>query len=384
MHLSCINITHSLFNDLTIKLTDENNVPYAIVALVGENGVGKTTILNELFNYNDSMIINKNNQPKNLKIIYLRQDQKYVEAISENIKLISGENINQPVNSDKYNDLASKEDNHPILLQSSTLNERLNHFLQSDKIDKLVTGSLVLDRIAGSQSYQKENDINQFSSGEQQLLLKLRPILRYLDKDTDLILIDEPETSLHPRWQLKFVDYIEQIMNDTLGASAAKPTIILASHSENILKSLIKRENASIVRIFGDMKSSKVEQISPKSLILPYPTSAELNYLIFKIPSFEYHNALYGLIGQRIGNDKIYSIDKTLKNHALFNHRLEFASSIKIKFDNQSEKLVKYFTLPTYIRNKSNHPEDNEIRISEEDLILSIQFLERVIQENSL
>ena len=61
MYLYHLNIkNHPILKDLKLNLTNPNtNQPYAVVAFVGENGCGKTTILNEILimkNQNLSLI----------------------------------------------------------------------------------------------------------------------------------------------------------------------------------------------------------------------------------------------------------------------------------------------------------------------------------------
>lgn len=59
MYLSHLNIkNHPIIKNLELDLMNhKTNKPYAVVAFVGENGCGKTTILNEIFNYEKSSYI---------------------------------------------------------------------------------------------------------------------------------------------------------------------------------------------------------------------------------------------------------------------------------------------------------------------------------------
>ena len=51
---------HPILQNLKINLTDKNGNIYSNIVFVGENGCGKTTLLNELFDYDNSQyIINK-------------------------------------------------------------------------------------------------------------------------------------------------------------------------------------------------------------------------------------------------------------------------------------------------------------------------------------
>ena len=60
-HLTIKN--HPVLRDIDLSfLNSKTNEPYSIIAFVGENGCGKTTLLNEIFNYEESkyrMVFNR-------------------------------------------------------------------------------------------------------------------------------------------------------------------------------------------------------------------------------------------------------------------------------------------------------------------------------------
>ena len=66
------------------------------------------------------------------------------------------------------------------------------------------------------------------SSGEQHILIQIYDLL-FSDKPDSLILIDEPEISLHVAWQLSFLEGLHQITN------LVPHDIILATHSPQII-----------------------------------------------------------------------------------------------------------------------------------------------------
>ena len=76
-------------------------------------------------------------------------------------------------------------------------------------------------------------DINELSSGEKQLFLRTLAI-KMLNPENSIILIDEPELSLHPKWQQQIVDVYKKIGKNN--------QIIIATHSPHILGS-VKKEN---------------------------------------------------------------------------------------------------------------------------------------------
>ena len=87
-------------------------------------------------------------------------------------------------------------------------------------------------------------DINELSSGEKQLFLRTLAI-KMLNPENSIILIDEPELSLHPKWQQQIVDVYKKIGKNN--------QIIIATHSPHILGS-VKKENIILLDRSDDDK----------------------------------------------------------------------------------------------------------------------------------
>lgn len=87
-------------------------------------------------------------------------------------------------------------------------------------------------------------DINELSSGEKQLFLRTLAI-KMLNPENSIILIDEPEISLHPKWQQQIVDVYKKIGKNN--------QIIIATHSPHILGS-VKKENIILLDRSDDGK----------------------------------------------------------------------------------------------------------------------------------
>lgn len=84
--------------------------------------------------------------------------------------------------------------------------------------------------------------INQLSSGEANLLLKSLSLASVVE-DNSLILFDEPENSLHPNWQITFLDQLKRILHSLNGCH-----LIIATHSPHIISSF-KNEDGSVVEL---------------------------------------------------------------------------------------------------------------------------------------
>jgi len=98
-----------------------------------------------------------------------------------------------------------------------------------------------------------EFDISECSSGEYHFLISILEILTNI-KQNSLILIDEPEISLHPNWQMKYINFLKRIFKDYKSCH-----FIIASHS-HFLVSDLKNESSDIV----SLKINDAQNISDK------------------------------------------------------------------------------------------------------------------------
>lgn len=91
-----------------------------------------------------------------------------------------------------------------------------------------------------------EIDLKEASSGEQSVALTLLGIASEIE-DNSLIVIDEPEISLHPEWQEQFVPLLQSIFSSYRGCH-----FVLATHSP-LLLSRVDPECSSIVFMDEDV-----------------------------------------------------------------------------------------------------------------------------------
>ena len=89
-------------------------------------------------------------------------------------------------------------------------------------------------------------DIDQLSSGEKQIVYRGGYALRSLGKlHGSIIMLDEPEISLHPEWQLKIVDFYKTIFSDIDGNQTAQ--IFVTTHSPFILHNYLRKNDRVII-----------------------------------------------------------------------------------------------------------------------------------------
>lgn len=97
----------------------------------------------------------------------------------------------------------------------------------------------------------EEFDINDLSSGEKQLFLRTLSI-KMLEPKNSIILIDEPELSLHPKWQQKIIEVYKKIgENNQIIVATHSPHILGSVSNENIFI-LYRNENGKIEAKTGD------------------------------------------------------------------------------------------------------------------------------------
>lgn len=373
-HLTHITIRkHPILKDIDIPLINpKTKKPYEIIAFVGENGCGKTTILNELFDYDKSQYIcNKENSSEHHVTLYLRQGSLYLNAKKDVRKPIDGKDTyptisfndetksEQTIKSEKTIQLLSELGDQQIL---KLLNENdLLKFSFAEEVTKLIDGK------------EHGHDIACFSSGQQEILAKLMDLQK--SSFCDSILLDEPESSLHPRWQRKIIDIIQAIVFEN---NQQKPQIFLATHSEKVLESLIEKQNALIVRLYKEDGLIKYETITQMSLALSNITFSELDYIIFKIPTFEYHSSLFNEFLSLFLKDNNMAADERISllcNEIYKEKSKEYEKPRSIIIN---RKPYETKMLPTYVRDYFHHP--NKIDPpTKHELVKSIELMRTLI-----
>lgn len=92
----------------------------------------------------------------------------------------------------------------------------------------------------------KSYDINDSSTGEIGLLTTFIRAVPHL-KPNSIIFIDEPEISLHPSWQMKYIDLLQMFLDGFNNCH-----VIIATHSHLILSDLRKEWSSILTLRLGD------------------------------------------------------------------------------------------------------------------------------------
>ena len=215
--------------------------------------------------------------------------------------------------------------------------------------------------------------VDDLSTGEKQVVFRGAHLLKNSKNlEGGVVLIDEPELSMHPKWQGKIFQYYRNLFK---GADDQMSQIIFATHSDYVLRAgLADKDNVLIVVLnwnSGVIQSKRIDAPT----VLPSITSAETNYVAFGIASNDYHIELYGHLQNKERKQSIKSCDTFIeKQHTLYDSTKHAKPSKHTYYDKGKKNERKYSTLPTYIRNVIDHPDPSRT-FTQAELELSIKLL---------
>ena len=252
-----------IFNNLEIDFKDKNGQILDTIVLIGENGSGKTTLLKNIY---DSFDIDErgyeeelDNKVKLTPALYtttVKLEDNEAGMLYPDIVFKTGHKPDEPkvifmpteINFEKVKKVDNTFNVNKEIFKnrSKTIGEVIDNvcddingiFNIMDLDVKLVGLSEDNDtRPIFKNSLGKEFDITGLSSGEKQLFLRALS-LKFLEVNNSVILIDEPEISLHPQWQRKIIDVYKSIGENN--------QLIIATHSPHIVGS-VKSENLRVM-----------------------------------------------------------------------------------------------------------------------------------------
>lgn len=303
---------YKMFKDFDISFVDEKDNPFPIVVLAGVNGSGKTTILEYMANSFDRLLSNYNKKDilefqehvnKNIvvwnheEVVGFQRDVNYEKEKSKkhfhenpgsgymSLTVIDGKSksyhfdnvIYLPAGTNKIEDI--KETIRQKYIDRAFEIDKPSEALKElhDYISDIFKG-LALTFNLSSIDYNKkevlfkdnngvEFDINELSTGEKTLLSKVL-YLYFEGYENKVILIDEPELSLHPSWQNKVLKIYENF------AEKNNCQIIIATHSPHIIGSA-KNEYLRILRKNEDGEIKVVEDLKAEG--------RDINSILFEV-----------------------------------------------------------------------------------------------------
>lgn len=280
----------------------------------------------------------------------------------------------------KINKIKSEKGELPMSYPDFYKTSKIYRFNEAfDKFFDKIKYSGIEDKNEEKQILFKKNNslitIDNLSTGEKQIVFRGAYLLRNANNlNGSTIMIDEPELSMHPKWQEKILQYYKNLFTNNTGSQKAQ--LFFATHSEHVLNEALKDQNNNLVIILSDnagiIESKRIDTPS----VLPSITSAETNYRAFDIISNDYHIELYGWLQQKENLNTVKACDEFIKRQALYDRTKHEKRS---SFTPPTGQLINYFTLPTYIRNCIDHP-NTTTTFSESELRVSIELLIELVK----
>ncbi len=252
---------------------------------------------------------------------------------------------------------------------------RLKRF--TDAFHKIYDGEKSFSEIKNQEGSKKivfldargqEIGLQDLSTGEKQVIYRVGYILKHLGNISEgIVLIDEPEISLHPTWQIKFKDFLHDVF------SGQDVQIIIATHSPFIFKKLNDSSESCIKIDRSQPESKKVTMTFPR---VPYTPSVNLiNYLAYGIVDELLHIELYTLLQIRENKEHIRGMETWLRDSSGGSQPIKQSFMKTGELNNTDE------TIMTWIRNKIHHPDEMaRPEFSEVDLKNSIDQMIQLLK----
>lgn len=185
-----------------------------------------------------------------------------------------------------------------------------------------------------------------------------------------ILMLDEPETWLHPTAQLR--------LGEALSVIGQTEQVFIVTHSPYLICTFDSAHHRLAV-MAGKGANRRIDTSTTFGLFgMGEPTWGEINYRAFDICSQEFHNELYGHLTRHIEAQKTNGNSAQVKELDAFFQAAGIPLSKKWKRTDGKEYQT---TLATFIRNTIHHPE-NKLNddVSSEELRTSTRALVGVVE----
>ena len=293
-------LNHPIFENNQIDFMNQSGDPLNVVILLGDNGTGKTTLLDVIYhaflerdkdgnkyrqlkmvNIEGSKVVCENETVKihclftvtelemikkrklvlsDIKtnspfLVYLPLESRFDMATGINNTFMYQPRLAECVNQRFATNIPSliatriqseifKDINKPPIETIQKVCDEINSIFEIMNLEVKLTGLSADEKNEPvfENKYGKKFNIDKLSSGEKQLFVRALA-LKFLNANDCVILIDEPELSLHPEWQRKIVHVYENIgKNNQVIIATHSPHVVGGVHSES-LRILVKGDS---------------------------------------------------------------------------------------------------------------------------------------------
>ncbi len=178
------------------------------------------------------------------------------------------------------------------------------------------------------------------------------------------LVIDEPETCLHPIAQLKLFEALAEI--------SKRRQVFVATHSPYMFKNCLSLSSGLFLCIRDGSKITVTDVRAGGVGLFPWsPSWGEINYNAYNLPTIEFHNELYGFLQEQAQLIRCDDFDQYLQN-------CKHITQLRPYSRNGSTGNV---TLCTYVRHQIHHPENTaNSRFADTELKQSIDLLINAIR----
>ncbi|MBD2763420.1 ATP-binding protein [Kocuria sp. cx-116] len=161
-----------------------------------------------------------------------------------------------------------------------------------------------------------------------------------------ILMLDEPETWLHPTAQLK--------LGDALSRIGEREQVFIVTHSPYLIRKF-DSVNHLLTVLSGQGSERRIDPSTKFGLFgSGEPTWGEINYRAFEVFSNDFHNELYGHIQRHIEKEKKMN---SAQEKVIDDYLCE-SGITKSKTWRRNENQIYPRTLPVYVRNSIHHPEN--------------------------
>jgi len=273
--------SYKMFRDFKIDFVDSEEKPLDIVVLAGVNGSGKSAILDLIYNFD----LYKYHEAPKANLIYEDDRGHIINRKSKVIRtseIFPDHNSNEEKKSKHIYFKAGVDDINQIAdefvktfyyflkekdYRPSEVKTHFDKYMQNI-FDGLEIGFQYShldkeDNVWFINQNNEEFQMKELSTGEKTLLSKVL-YLYFKDYKDKVILIDEPELSLHPSWQnrvLKIYKNFAKLNNCQIIIATHSPHIIGSAKSESIRLLSKEGDKIEVVDNFSHTYGAKFSQI---------------------------------------------------------------------------------------------------------------------------
>lgn len=186
-----------------------------------------------------------------------------------------------------------------------------------------------------------------------------------------ILMLDEPETWLHPSAQLK--------LGEALSKIGEQEQVFIVTHSPYLIRKFDPQRHLLTV-LAGHGKERSIDHSTAFGLFgVGEPTWGEINFRAFDVCSNDFHNELYGRVQRHVDTQKS---DGRSANEKEIDRFLVAEGNAQAKTWSRNSTQSYSTTLPVYVRNSIHHPENSlNLAVTSDELRESTKILVAVVEK---